>query len=350
MSSPYTAHKQTGLLLNANENSRKPSPLVLEKLIRRLETSSLNRYPQDSASELIDTYARLYQLDPAGILAGNGSDAMLQVMINTFCRQGKNLVTLIPDFGMYGFYTSAMQAEVCAFETEWDGSFDLDQFIAFIQVSNPGLVLFSNPNNPTGHELSKNELLTLAKAIAPAILAVDEAYMDFSDQSLLDVVQQLDNVIVTRTLSKAWGLAGIRCGFLVTNPSLKSRLDDYRIVYSVSSLDQLAAICGLQHPEFKDEYVKLVNQEARRMEKELQALDGLHTGPFHANFFAITTEDASLNQKIEAAFARENIQVRTWPASERIRITIGLPEENERILAILKQCMLEQDEAGERGL
>ena len=333
----YKAHKQTGLLLNANENSNRPDAAVIEEFIERMKAADLNRYPDDSACELIETYARLYNLDPEGILAGNGSDATLQVMINTFCRDGKKLVTLDPDFGMYDFYTMAMQSEMYRFPTSWDGSFDLEELTDFIREKNAGLVLFSNPNNPTGHEVSRKELLELAEAIKPAILAVDEAYMDFSSQSLLDEVQNLDNVIVTRTLSKAWGLAGIRCGFLVASRALKEKLDGWHVVYSVSTLDQQAALSGLKHPEHKDRYVRLVQQEAVRIENELDRIDGLQAGPFHANFYSVTAGSPEKNHRIEQAFARENIQVRTWSDSSRIRITIGLPEENERILQILRQ-------------
>lgn len=335
----YTAHSQQGLLLNVNENANAPCPEVLEEFYEAVKEGALNRYPEDSAHLLKQRYASLYNLDPAGIIVGNGSDMTLQIMINTLCRDGKKLVTLDPDFGMYHFYTAAMQSEILPFTTDWNGDFDLDAFIETIQTSNTGLVLFSNPNNPTGHLLSRDKILRLAKAIDPIVLAVDEAYMDFSDQSILGVVQDLDNVIVTRTLSKSWGLAGIRVGFLITNPALANRLAEWKVVYSVSTLDQLAALAGLNHPEHNENYIELVRKEAVRIEKRLDQIEGLEHGPLHANFYALTTGSPEQNQKIEAALQARKIAVRTWPDHSRIRITIALPEHNDQVLDVLETVM-----------
>lgn len=344
MSSLYSAHVQKGLLLNANENSNGVDPVILDEMLQAIARAPLNRYPDDSAWPLRQAWARLFHLDPAGVLVGNGSDATLQMMITTFCREGKTLCTLSPDFGMYDFYAGAKEGDVWAFETGWDGSFDLDAFIAFIQAHNAGLVLFSNPNNPTGHAVRKEEIVRLAKAIAPTILAVDEAYMDFSDQSVLHLAQSMDNLIVTRTLSKAWGLAGIRIGFLITTPQLANRIEAWKIVYSVSTLDQCAALAALAHPEVHEDYVRLVRREARRIEKALGIWPELRCGPFEANFYSIALEDPEKNRQLEAALEAAGIAVRTWPDSRRIRITIGLPEENNRVLEQIEAAWRKQNE------
>lgn len=335
----YKAHKQSGLLLNANECSRNLAPAILDSFQKRLQHACLNRYPDDEARELIEAYADLYHLDPAGVLIGNGSDALLQLMITAFCREGKTLATLNPDFGMYHFYAHAKDTDVCEFETRWDGSFDLEKLAAFTKESNAGLLLFSNPNNPTGHMVSREDLVKLAQSIAPAVLAVDEAYMDFADESVLDLAQSMDNLIVTRTLSKAWGAAGIRLGFLIASPALVQILKDWKIVYSVSTLDQLAALAVLDHPEIMREYVSLVQSER---EKLAQVLDrsGFLCGPFNANFYAVSLHDGRQpdpedNLELSECFEQAGITVRTFPEMERIRITIGTPEENRAALQIL---------------
>lgn len=342
MSALYQAHTQKGVLLNANECSKDPSPAILSDFAKLLSDSHLNRYPEDAATELTEQFAKLYDLDPKGVLVGNGSDATLQIMINTFCRKDHPLVTLNPDFGMYHFYANAMQSEVHAYMTNWAGEFDVEAFIQFAKDNDAGLVLFSNPNNPTGHQIDRKTLLDMAQKLNPIVLAVDEAYMDFSDQSLLDQVQSLNNVIVTRTLSKAWGLAGIRCGFLVANPKMVETLANWHVVYSVSTLDQLAARAGLSHPEVQRDYVALILKEAKRIEDVLSTLTNLKTGEMNANFYSISAIDENgqidveENARLEQRFAQQNIQLRTWPDHQRIRITIGLPEQNDQILAILK--------------
>lgn len=342
MSSLYQAHTQQGVLLNANECSNEPAPIILEQIAKSLANGHLNRYPEDQATQLIQEFAQLYGLDAKGILVGNGSDATLQIMINSFCRQDRPLVTLKPDFGMYNFYAEAMQSQVYAYSTNWAGEFDVSAFIQFAKEKNAGLVLFSNPNNPTGHQLDRKTVLDMAKRLDPIVLAVDEAYMDFSDQSVLDQVQLFDNVIVTRTLSKAWGLAGIRCGFLIANPKMVEQLARWRVVYSVSTLDQTAAKAGLEYPEVKDEYVALIQKEAKRIQQQLSKIKNLKVGEMHANFYAISfvdkkgNLDIERNAKLEQSFAKENIQLRTWPNHERIRITIGLPQQNDLVFKLIQ--------------
>lgn len=338
MSSLYTAHSQTGLLLNANENSNEADPRIVSELIERIQKAAINRYPDDSAAELIERYAALHHLDPAGVLAGNGSDATLQLMITALCRDGKALVTLAPDFGMYDFYAGAIDAPTASWSTDWDGSFDLDAFARFARDNKAGLVLFSNPNNPTGHVCTRDEIIRLAEAVAPAVLAVDEAYMDFSDQSVLDLAQSIDNLIVTRTLSKAWGLAGIRVGFLIASTALTERLRPWKIVYSVSTLDQCAALAGLAWPQIHEDYVALVRQESCRIKSELEKL-GVRTGPFEANFYSLSLGSVEANKTLEDAFEQAGIAVRTWPDSQRIRVTIGLPEQNEQALDIIRSAI-----------
>lgn len=116
MSALYQAHAQQGILLNANECSNEPAKAILDQIAQSLKEGHLNRYPDDQAKQLAQAFAKLYDLDVRGILVGNGSDATLQMMINTLCRENRPLVTLKPDFGMYDFYASAMQSKVFAYQ------------------------------------------------------------------------------------------------------------------------------------------------------------------------------------------------------------------------------------------
>lgn len=346
----YKAHKQEGTQLNANENPQKPSKEWLLEMNERLLSEELNRYPEDSNATLIEAYAQLYGLNPKGVLTGNGSDALLQLIITTFCRNGKPLVCIDPDFGMYHFYASALQTKTYTLPTSWHGAFDLEALVSLAKEKDAGLVLFSNPNNPTGHQVSADEIIKLAQALNPIVLAVDEAYMDFSDQSVLDKAQALPNLIVTRTLSKAWGLAGIRVGFLIANPTLVETMEQWRIVYSISRLDQLAALITLQNQQYTQNpgsgYVALVQEESKRLEKAFQDL-GLQTGPFHANFYSLTLSCPQENAKLEKAFQDAGLSVRTWPDHHRLRITIGIPKQNDQVLEVIKTFLanLEEEKA-----
>ncbi len=340
----YQAHKKSGILLNGNENPQEPSEEWREAFFRFLADEQLNRYPDDPTTDLIEAYAQVYDLNPKGVMAGNGSDALIQLMITTFCRHGQPLVCLDPDFGMYHFYTAALQAKAITLSTSWAGEFKPEDLVKLAKDNQAGLVLFSNPNNPTGHEVASQDVLQMAKDLNPIVLAVDEAYMDFSDQSVLDQAQALPNLIVTRTLSKAWGLAGIRAGFLVANPKLVEKMENWRIVYAMSRLDQLAALMTLQDERYnqpdsiKNNYIALVQEESKRFKQELATL-GIQTGPFHANFYALTLGSPQANAFLEEQLEQNGITVRTWKDHSRIRITFGTKEQNDQVLAVLQKTV-----------
>ena len=340
----YRAHETCGLRLNANESSLTPSSEVMETFQSLLACAELNRYPDDDAIELRQAFAQYYGLNPEQVIAGNGSDALLQLMITAFCRDGKTLVMLSPDFGMYRFYTGCIQSQTAEFATDWNGEFDDDAFVQFAKDHNAGLVLISNPNNPTGHLLSADRVRKLAKALDPVILAMDEAYMNFSDQSMLHEVDQIPNLIVTQTLSKAWGAAGMRCGFLYASKPIIEKLLPYKIVYSVSTLDQLAARAVLAHPQIMEENVKRISEEKKRIQKEIEAIGAYELGEMAANFYSLRMPEGGLSA-LEQAFAENGIVIRDYPDHSRIRITIGLPEENDRVLDVLKEFAQKGGEA-----
>lgn len=334
MSFAYKAHEQSGLLLNSNESSLAPDARIMKEFARLLEQSALNRYPEDTSALLKNAYADVMHLAPDQILVTNGSDASLQILITALCRQGKSLVMLDPDFGMYRFYSHCVAAPVFTYQTAWDGSFRPDLLASYAWENRAGLMLLSNPNNPTGHLLTREEVCELARRLYPIVLAMDEAYMDFDDQSALELIDSTPNLVVTRTLSKAWGAAGIRVGFLISQASLIARLADYRIVYSVSTLDQLAARAVLAYPDAAAENIQRVRGERARLQQALAAFPELKTGPFHGNFYSILWPGKM--KELEAAFEQAGITIRTYGDLSRVRITIGLPEENDRVLAVLE--------------
>lgn len=335
--SNYQAHQVQGIRLNANECPFDCETAMVKTLADRIQQASLNRYPDDLAGELAEKAAALYGVAPDELMVVNGSDAALQLLISAKCRNGKGLVMLNPDFEMYRFYADAIQAPVYTLQTDWAGNFDWKELAGFAAASDAGLVLLSNPNNPTGHLTSREDIDHLAAALEKEgiFLGVDEAYMDFDDQSALPLLKAHPNLAVTRTLSKAWGMAGIRIGFLIACLPTLQELAPWRIVYSVSTPDQLAALAALEHPRTYQRYLNLVAAERERLKKALEKIPGLETGPFHGNFYALRAHNHP--EKLEEAFEQAGIAVRAWNHHQRIRITIGTPEQNDQVLAVLKK-------------
>ncbi|MBP3853210.1 MAG: histidinol-phosphate aminotransferase family protein, partial [Erysipelotrichaceae bacterium] len=213
--STYQSHRQEGILLNANESWESLDMETMVEIQKRLPEVAINRYPVDDDEELLDVYSKRIGVNPACIMAGNGSDALLGLMIGFFLGKGKTLYTFAPDFSMYDYYASSYEAKMEKYICQEDGSVDVQDFIAQGKEKEVDAIVFSNPNNPTGHCLNKEEVLTIVRAFPDIPVIVDEAYMEFGNQSVKEELDACPNLYITRTLSKAYAMAGIRVGFVL---------------------------------------------------------------------------------------------------------------------------------------
>lgn len=328
----YTSHKQSGLLLNANENNYPMPEAVRNDIEKAVAELDFSRYPEDEASDLRETYAKWLGVKPEQIIAGSGSDQMLQLLIQSFLGKDKTLFTLAPDFGMYDFYASAYEANVKRYPFDMQQGMDVDDFIEKAKEAKPDLVLFSNPNNPSGVMLSARDIKKIADELYPVPVASDEAYMEFGKDSALKYLENTENLYITRTLSKAFSLAGIRCGFLISNPENISRLLPNKIVYNLSSLAQKIAQAVLKHADIYEEQTEKTIQQRDLLKKEFEEL-GLECGPANANYLCVYPKDMA---GFVRAFEDAGIQIRLYPGKDYARITIGTPEDNARVLDVLK--------------
>ena len=235
----YQTHTQTGILLNANEASQNVDDNVKQEILDAISNLALNRYPDTTCHELHDLYANIMNVPSSWILSGNGSDQMLGFLIQYYGQGNKTLYTLAPDFSMYDYYVELNHAKIEKFETSLDGSFDVDAFISNGKDKKVDMILFSNPNNPTGHAISKSEMIQICEAFSNVPVIFDEAYMEFGNESAIDLLKTYPMVFVCRTLSKAYGLAGIRCGFMIS--SQVEKLAPLFIPYALSSVTQTIA-------------------------------------------------------------------------------------------------------------
>lgn len=327
----YEARQSGGLLLNANESTEGFTPAVLEALHQALDAASFNRYPDDDCTALHQAFASRMGLKPQQVLAGNGSDAVLGLMIGLFSSRDKALVTWDPDFSMYDYYASMQEAPVI--------KVPVGNVEALIQAGkDAGLVVISNPNNPTGLTLSRQQIRQILEQLSDTPVVIDEAYMDFSDQSMLPELEQWDNLYVTRTLSKALGAAGLRLGFLAASEKNMNRTRPYRVPYGVNAFSQAAGTILLEKGEDFDVRVQTICQERQREYEALKTL-GLPVQPSGANFLFLQGEGMeALGQGLE----KKGIIVRTWPGRDQIRITIGLRQENDQVLDAIRHLVTEE--------
>ncbi len=330
----YETHVQTGLLLNANEASYNVSDDILNEIKDMLSEVAFNRYPDESDDTLLETYAQVMGLDASQLMAGNGSDQMLGFLIGSFLGKGKTLYTWNPDFSMYDYYASSYDASILKYDVAMNGSFDLDDFIQKGKENHVDMVMFSNPNNPTGHCLYADEVIRIVEAFGDIPVVVDEAYMEFSDRSVLDKIEDYSNLYVCRTMSKAYGMAGIRLGFLACSKENMSKLRPYGVPYALNTITQKIGTIVLRHA---DEYKEKIAETKRVRNEYFEVLSQFKTMTFYPSQANFIRGVVSKNKdRLRTLFTEADIIIRDYP-NDTFRLTVGTPEENARVLEVLNQ-------------
>jgi histidinol-phosphate aminotransferase len=302
--------------------------------------AGLNRYPEPQPRALLERLAGLYRVAPDAVLVGRGSDEAIDLLVRSFCRAGKDAVLVCtPTFGMYAVAARIQGAQLLSVPLCAHAGFALDASAVLARCT-PAvkLVFLCSPNNPTGNLLSEAAILAIADALAArALVVVDEAYIEFAGrESLVHQARRRPQLAVLRTLSKAYGLAGARCGALIADPEVIALLRKVIAPYAIPQLALEALLALLEAPQLAAMRlsVALVCAERERMLGALARLPGVtHVWPSAANFLLAQFTDAG------AALARAraaNLLVRDTRAypglAQALRITVGTPAQNEQLL------------------
>ncbi len=330
----YETAVQEGILLNANERSQPLPESFLKEAADALLDLSLNRYPDNDQTELLRAYAGVAGTDEEMLLAGNGSDQILGYLIGTFLSRGKVLYTFDPDFSMYDYYAGTYEASVRKFDINEDGSLDISEFIAAGRKEKAAMVLFSNPNNPSGHCLSIGEIESIVSSFADIPVVIDEAYIEFADEeSAVSLLDRYSNLYVTRTLSKAYGLAGLRVGFLISSKENMKKLKAAYVPYTLNAFSMKAAAIALRHQDETESFIAGIRRERKKMLEALAAGRRARFIDSQTNFIYGMSSD---KERLMELFEKEGIVIRDYRGSENFRITIGTADENRQVLEVLK--------------
>jgi histidinol-phosphate aminotransferase len=317
--------------LNTNENPYPPSPRVLEAILAEAN-EGLRRYP-DAASRLArEAAAKLYGFDPSWIIMANGSDEVLNNLIRAFAGEGEEIAYVHPSYSYYGTLAEVQGAKVRTFELS-DGFEPLG-----IPERYDGKLLFlTNPNAPLGFTYSQQFIADLAGRMS-GVLVVDEAYADFADENSLDLVRSLENVVVTRTFSKSYSLAGMRLGLAIGRPEVIAALNKIRDHYNLDRLAQVAAAAALTDQAYFQECVRRIRETRAWFSAELIKL-GYQVIPSSGNYVFATPPDRNGARIYQGLYDRK-ILVRHFSdprLKQGLRITIGTPEEMARTIEALRE-------------
>jgi len=283
--------------LDANE-SCVPIPEYIKKEISDYITNTLNlnRYPDDLTVELRKAYGKAFEVDSECVVPGNGSDELINMIVGRLVPHGGVVLGVQRDFGSYWSNAAIFERKAVKLPRLEDMTFTADMLIDGAKQNNADLVIFSNPNNPSGSQLMRQEVIRIIESL-DCLVVVDEAYMDFSDQSVLDLAGKYDNLIVLRTLSKAMGAAGARMGFAVSTPEITYAMRSVRDAYNVSSLDQAVATILLNHPEYREAAMAEIKKMMGILKNRLKEIEAKSNGrmkvyPSVVNFVLLWLEDA----------------------------------------------------------
>jgi len=333
--------------LASNENPLGPSPKAIAAV--RDAVANLAIYPDGQTHELRLAIAKKHALAPECITFGDGSDQNIEFLARTFLQPGYNVVISRHAFAVYAIVAQAVGATVHfaaahpVTHPRTPYGHDLDAMLACID-ERTRLVCIANPNNPTGTWLDRTSLLQFLERLPQkALVVVDEAYSEYVQEpeypDCSQWLQQFPNLVVTHTFSKAYGLAGLRIGYSLSHPRVAELLNRIRQPFNVNNLAQAGAMAALSDSEHLKNTLQSNRAGKRQLESGLQAL-GLNWIPSICNFLTVDFKKPAL--AIYEALLREGIIVRpvhNYDLPNHLRITIGLPDQNARLLQALKKVL-----------
>jgi histidinol-phosphate aminotransferase len=327
-----------GLRLDFNENTSGCSPRVLEKL-RQLDGETLARYPVREPAERI--VAAAFDVSPDELLLTNGTDEAIHLICESYLEPGDDALVVVPTFAMYEIYAGATGARVVSIPAGRDFSFPTGDVIAAI-TPRTRFIAVANPNNPTGAFTPLCDLRQMANAAPHAALLVDEAYFEFSAETMASQWRELPNLFVSRTFSKAYGMAGLRIGVLMGNTDQMPLLRRASSPYNLNSVALECLPDALADQNFINDYVGQALDGRSKLEAELE-LWGVRYWPSRANFVLMYLGERS--GEFISAMRGRGILVRDRSSDhgckDCVRITVGIREHNERLLASLREVFSE---------
>ncbi len=330
---PPTGGRQGKLRLDFNENTIGCSPKVIEYLKEKLTADALTVYPEyvDAMREL----AAYFAVAPGELLLSNGTDEAIQVLINTFVDAGDDVLLLKPSYAMYRFYAELAGASVRELDYMPETlAVPLDEFIAAIRPTTRA-ILIANPNNPTGTGIDIEAIRGILDAAPHAAVLIDEAYFEFCGVTALPLVRQYPNLFVSRTFSKVFGMAAMRCGCLFSSVENVRWMQKAQSPYSVNMLAALAAGAAIQDREYIGNYVKEVLAARELLYQGLRKLNIAYY-PSQANFVLFRAGDRAIEIRDALRDRGVLIRDRSYELPGCVRVTIGDRAQIQRFLSELE--------------
>jgi histidinol-phosphate aminotransferase len=327
--------------INQNENPWDAPARIKTETLRRLEAREWSRYPDFTPASLHARLAEFSGWQGDGIIAGNGSNELIQALLMVTVGPGERVLICEPTFALYRQITTVLGGEVMSLPLTLELSYDTDALQRAVKDLQPDVTIICSPNNPTGCVLDDHDLRTLLKS-TNGLVVIDEAYHEFAEHSVVALLRDHENLIVLRTFSKAMALAALRVGYLLTAPELATEVSKAVLPYNLNAVSQTAAEVAVEM--YEDELRPLVRRiiaERERLFGELERIAGLTPVRSSANFMVVKS---SLDPKqVFAELLKRDILIRDvsgYPMlSDYFRLSVGTPEENDLLLNAFREIL-----------
>ncbi|MCL2698246.1 MAG: histidinol-phosphate aminotransferase family protein [Oscillospiraceae bacterium] len=319
--------------LNANESFIKQDN---ELILSHLKNIGLNRYPDPYAKKTCEAFGVFYSVNPELVTAGNGSDELISIIASCFLKKNDKVLCFEPDFSMYFFYPKIYELDINVLMKNDDFLIDIDEAIEYCNDKNIKCILLSNPCNPTSVGISVSEIERLVQNVS-ALVVIDEAYMEFwnDDESLLNKTDKYNNLIVLKTCSKAFGLAGIRLGFAVAGKIITKALKAAKSPYNVNILTQEIGALILQNKHISKERIKIIIESKNNLlriinEYNFKFFEKIYDSKTNFLFIKTISAEAVYKMLLDRGIAISRFM-------DNLRITCGSEEENNALIKALQE-------------
>jgi histidinol-phosphate aminotransferase len=318
--------------LNTNENPYAPSPEVFRSL-QTLDSEWLRRYPDPTAIAFCQAAGEVLEIPTDWITAGNGSDELISLIVRTFAEVGAKVVYPMPSYVLYRTVAQIQAANPVEIPYDETFTFPIQDLIA----AQGAVTFIASPNSPLGNAVPIDQLETLAAELR-GILVIDEAYVDFTDRNALSLTQKHNNVILLRTLSKGYSLAGLRLGLVIAPPALITDLNKVKDSYAVDAIATLVGAAAIRDQAHKNLNVEKVLRSRSLLKHQLERL-GFRVWPSEGNFLLVQPPQQSALE-LQQSLKNRGVLVRHFNlpgVEDKLRITVGTDEQNEFLCRLLKE-------------
>ena len=326
--------------LNQNENPFDYPEDLKEETFRRYRNRQWSRYPDFVPDSLRQRLAEFAGWQKDGVLVGNGSNELLQATLMVLVRPRTRVAIPSPTFTVYGLLASVLGAGIVNIQLNPDLSYNVDELISKSRESGAKVLIVNTPNNPTGSVLKEDGLKRILQQYSGHVL-LDEAYYEFWGHSGLAFLQDYPRLIITRTFSKAMGMAALRVGYLMAHPELAQQISKAKLPYNINQFSLTAAEVALENADRFRPAIDAVLRERERLGAELAGIPGIKVYPSEANFFLIevpVNPRALFDDLYEQGILIRDVS--SYPMLSRcLRISVGTREENDRLISALRTSL-----------